>query len=1007
MADQYLSTFNRLDKDKDGYWTLPDFKIFLKEFGKSDIDEEKIFACFNTFDRNYDDPATPKISAESFAKHMPKIYACDFYSNGIPTRLKFEGRNATSPVKLADQKNSRPMSVINVSPTRNIPTPLNTNIASGGSSLSPLQPKSMQKATSAAQFTDSKPIIPAHGLKASSSNASDAKVTSKVASSTTLFPNSPLQTSPETKNPNIPPSPQISNQLQTPKPILKIPSQNILHATSSPQSADKQPISRAGSQFTQQQSPSTSPNKDVQKLSPMNIAKSPNLEAKSKSAAELSPRKSPIVIRKAALVKPELADALEVYTLCEKVGEGSYGEIFKAMNKSNNQIVALKIIDLEKTTDSLEDLLLEVDFQAKCDSPYLTQYFGAWMWENKLSIAMEYLGGGTCEDLLADFGVAAQLTSGKQTRKSFVGTPVDLSFMIYMAPEVVCTVEYGYKIDIWSVGILAIELAVGIPPKSELNPMDLIYQIPTTSAPKLPKTFSPEFQEFVSFCLQKSPQQRKSAADLLSHTFITKHAAVDTSCVKKLIDSFRVSKNNVKKALKKENSNTDWWEQYNMSKNSTAELLKDTGASKEAILTVRADFATLDLRQTCKKQQQYKSPFINGDLPADETYSVPVPPLPTTKPALPPSRTRTPELSKTLKEKNNVDLQRAMEKSVPVNVTRFNEAVDDLINEETAFVSRIDKGMEIFVHRWREKKNRSLNNEKLKEIFMYLGNLQAAHIHLLNLVKGEEDRLQRLAKYCANISMIEIAYETYGSHLCSSLWNLYDSLKNVSKFREFVLASAKQESTSILELFESPIKHITTVCEKFADVLSKIGNNNYADENKRLSDLSQKLEQCLTNCCKLLALINCINDVPISLLVKPRQEFVVACKASKVDVSGGSNRTIKSRKPIFLVLLKEVLMVCKVLKDESGNDPIGISNLADLFGFIENPKSQVKKPVYSYKRVILRDFIEVELTEHPKDKQKNLIKMTINVKKGKSNTYEFEDEDTLKVFHDVVQIKND
>lgn len=61
----------------------------------------------------------------------------------------------------------------------------------------------------------------------------------------------------------------------------------------------------------------------------------------------------------------------------------------------------MKVIDLEKTKDDLDDLLAEVDFQAKCNSPHLARYYGSWMWDNKLVIAMEFLGGGTAEDVVS------------------------------------------------------------------------------------------------------------------------------------------------------------------------------------------------------------------------------------------------------------------------------------------------------------------------------------------------------------------------------------------------------------------------------------------------------------------------------------------------------------------------------------------------------------------------------------------------------------------------------
>ncbi|KAJ3201041.1 Serine/threonine-protein kinase 24 [Clydaea vesicula] len=167
------------------------------------------------------------------------------------------------------------------------------------------------------------------------------------------------------------------------------------------------------------------------------------------------------------MISPEASDPLNLYELIEKVGEGSYGEIYRAMSKNGPQIVALKIIDLEKTEDDIEDLLTEVDFQAKCDSPYLAKYYGSWMWENKLTISMEFLSGGTLEDLLADFGVAAQMTTGKAYRDTFVGTP------LYLAPEIITSEKYDTKVDIWSLGVMGIEIATGFVPRRDQHPMDV------------------------------------------------------------------------------------------------------------------------------------------------------------------------------------------------------------------------------------------------------------------------------------------------------------------------------------------------------------------------------------------------------------------------------------------------------------------------------------------------------------------------------------------------------
>ena len=292
------------------------------------------------------------------------------------------------------------------------------------------------------------------------------------------------------------------------------------------------------------------------------------------------------------------------------IGKGGFGTVWQVVHVDSNRLLAGKLISKHLIdTTSRRELESEIDVLRSIVSDYTVRYYGSVKFEGSMMILMEYCDVGSLRDLLdarqqplsedqiaivmldllsalkfihekyriihrdikaanillnkegctkiADFGVARRFETATCQTMAIVGTPY------WMAPEVIAGVSYSFSADIWSVGIVAVELSEGAPPYTEMTPSRAMVEIATRGFPgfRWPESHSPEFIDFVMKCVELEPEARWTPDQLLEHPFVKKAKQLNRRLILRDLLFTQISKMSFNTVLTETSSGNDTeWE---------------------------------------------------------------------------------------------------------------------------------------------------------------------------------------------------------------------------------------------------------------------------------------------------------------------------------------------------------------------------------------------------------------------------------------------------------------
>ena len=252
------------------------------------------------------------------------------------------------------------------------------------------------------------------------------------------------------------------------------------------------------------------------------------------------------------------------YKILKKLGQGSFGSAFKALNNQDQKIVVIKEIELTENKEENAQIENEGNILSKINSENVVKFYESFIENSFYYLVMEYCDSDSlthfiedyrnknklipeltildifCQiclglkeihshniihrDLkpdnvflsenlrvkIGDFGVSKETESNKKYAQTLIGT------LIYMSPEIIQAQKYTNKTDIWSMGCILYELCT----LNYIFPADNQYVFVNSVIKSKPKKidsryYGPELQSLIDSLLEKNPDKRPNIESVI------------------------------------------------------------------------------------------------------------------------------------------------------------------------------------------------------------------------------------------------------------------------------------------------------------------------------------------------------------------------------------------------------------------------------------------------------------------------------------------------------------